>query len=210
MPRQNLPPMPTPSQIAKGLAAAGMRPAIPIVNALLSGFKYMSADIMNGLTELLGVNLDRDEEFFMLDFQATPLLVAAGALAVQGTMTVGTEGDFVAVAAMCQAATVATPPVLQDQAVRLTIRDGGTSREFMRNAQPLGFFGQGVTGRPASASALVLSKPRFFARTTQVQFRFDSVAAANVNVDFVFFGYRIFDANQLDLTRARATGEVAA
>ncbi len=210
MPRQNVSVMPTPAQIAKGLSAAGMRPAIPIVNALLAGFKYMSAEILNGITELFGVNLDRDEEFFFLDFQTTPLRVNAGATAVQGTMTVGTEGDFVAVAAMCQAATVATPPVLQDQAMRLTIRDGGTSRDFMRNAQPLGFFGQGVTGRPASASALVLSKPRFFARTTQVQFRFDSVAAANLDVDFVFFGYRIFDANQLDLTRARATGEVAA
>lgn len=201
--RQNLVPLPTPAQIAKGLAAAGMRPAIPIVNSLLAGFKHLSVSITNEMNELLGVNLDRDEEVFYLDFAAVPLRVTAGAVDTVGTMTVGTEGDFVATALMMQAATVAAPPVLRQNAVRFAIRDGGTGRDLMNNKQPIGFGGEGVVGRPASASPLFLPKPRFFGRTTQVVFRFDSVDSVDVDVDAVFFGYRVFDANQLDLTRAR-------
>lgn len=201
--RQQLVPMPSPAQVAQSLAAAGMKPAIPVVNTLLKGFKHLSVSITNELNELLGVNLDRDEEFFYLDFATTPLLVAAGAVDVQGTMTVGTEGDFVAVAIMAQAQDTATPPALLENSIRFTIRDGGTGRDLVRTKQPLGFAGQGVTGRPASASPLFLPKPRFFGRTTQVFVRFDNLDAIDADVDFVFFGYRIFDANQLDLTRAR-------
>jgi hypothetical protein len=180
-----------------------MRPAIPIVNSLLAGFKHLSVSITNEMNELLGVNLDRDEELFYLDFAAVPLAVVAGAVDTVGTMTVGTEGDFVATALMMQATDQATPPALRQNAVRFTIRDGGTGRDLMNNKQPIGFGGEGVIGRPASASPLFLPKPRFFGRTTQVFFRFDSTDAVDVDVDAVFFGYRIFDANQLDLTRAR-------
>jgi len=196
-------PMPTPAQIEQALTAAGMRAQAPTVNALLMGFKHMSGTILNQLTELFGVNLNRDEEFFYLDFQTTPLRVLNGAIDTVGTMTVGTEGDFVAVALMMQAASVATPPVIQPNAIRFSIRDGGTGREFMRNKQPGTFGGQGLAVYPASAAAIFLPKPRFFARTTQVFFRFDNVNGADVDVDCVFMGYRIFDANQLDLTRAR-------
>ena len=201
--RQVLPPMPTPQQIEEGLTKANFRSSVPIVNALLMGFKHMAGSIVNALEELLGVNLDRDEEFFYLDAAVSPTVVAAAAVDTLGTYTVGTEGDFVAVAMLAQAATVATPPVIVPNSIRVTLRDGGTGREFMRNAQPLTFLGQGVATYPASAAALFLPKPRFFARTTQVFARFTSVDVANLNVDLAFFGYRIFDANQLDLTRAR-------
>lgn len=201
--RQKLVPMPSPAQVAASLTAANMKPAIPVVNTLLKGFKHLSTSITNEMNELLGVNLDRDEEFFYLDFATTPLRVTGAATDVQGTMTVGTEGDFVAVAVMSQAATVATPPVPVENGIRFSIRDGGTGRDLVRTKQPLGFAGQGVVGRPASASPLFLPKPRFFGRTTQVFVRFDNVQGADLDVDFVFFGYRIFDANQLDLTRAR-------
>lgn len=201
--RQKLVPMPSPAQVAGSLQAAGMKQSIPLVNTLLKGFKHISTSITNEMNELLGVNLDRDEEFFYLDFATTPLRVATAATDVQGTMTVGTEGDFVAVAVMAQAQTVATPPALVENGIRFSIRDGGTGRDLVRTKQPLGFAGAGVTGRPASASPLFLPKPRFFGRTTQVFVRFDNVQGADLDVDFVFFGYRIFDANQLDLTRAR-------
>ena len=128
--RQKMVPMPTPAEMAATLTKAGMRQSIPLVNTLLKGFKHLSASITNEMNELLGVNLDRDEEFFYLDFAATPLRVAAAAVDVQGTMTVGTEGDFVAVAVMAQAATVATPPVLTDNGIRFSIRDGGTGRRL--------------------------------------------------------------------------------
>jgi len=196
-------PMPTPEQIEVGLTKAGFRASVPIVQALLAGFKHMSGSVVNALTELLGVNLNRDEEFFYLDFAVTPLRVVAAAIDTLGTMTVGTEGDFVGVALLAQAATVAAPPVIQPNGIRFTIRDGGTGREFMRNKQPLTFGGQGMATYPASAAALFLPKPRFFARTSQVFFRFDNVQGADLDVDVVFMGYRILDANQLDLTRAR-------
>lgn len=201
--QENLVPMPTPAEIAQALTAAGFRSSIPIVEALLMGFKHVAGSIGNQLNELFGVNLNRDEEFFYLDFAATPLRVVAGAVDTVGTMTVGTEGDFVAVALLTQAATVATPPVIQPNGIRFNIRDGGTGRDFMRNKQPLTFGGQGLAVYPASAAAIFLPKPRFFARTTQVFFRFDNVQGADLDVDAAFLGYRIFDANQLDLTRAR-------
>lgn len=201
--RQVLTPMPTPQQIEEGLSKAGFRPSVPIVNALLMGFKHMAGSIVNALEELLGVNLDRDEEFFYLDAAVAPTRVVAAAADTLATYTVGTEGDFIAVAMLAQAATVATPPVIVPNSIRVSLRDGGTGREFMRNTQPLTFLGQGVATYPAAAAALFLPKPRFFARTTQVFARFTSVDAVDLDVDLAFFGYRIFDANQLDLTRAR-------
>jgi len=202
--RQKLVPMPTPAEIAQGLAHANMRSSIPIVNSMLQGFKHMSVSITNEMNELMGVDLSRDEEFFYLDAGTTPTRVLAGATDTLATYTVGTEGDFVAVAIMAQAQTTAAPPVHTENTIRFNIRDGGTGRDLLRTKQPLGFAGQGVTGRPASASPLFLPKPRFFGRTTQVFVRYDNLdGGADQDVDLVFFGYRIFDANQLDLTRAR-------
>ena len=201
--RQNLVPMPTPAEVEAALSRSGQKQSVPLVNTLLKGFKHMSVSITNEMNELLGVNLDRDEEVFYLDAAVSPTRVLGAAVDTLSTFTVGTEGDFVAVAIMAQAATVATPPVPVENGIRFTIRDGGTGRDLLRTKQPLGFAGQGVVGRPASASPLFLPKPRFFGRTTQVFVRFDNVQGADLDVDFVFFGYRIFDANQLDLTRAR-------
>jgi hypothetical protein len=195
--------MPSPGQVAASLQNAGMKQSVPLVNTLLKGFKHMSVSITNEMNELFGTNLDRDEELFWFDAAVSPTRVLAGAIDTQATFTVGTEGDFVAVACMAQAATTATPPVPVENGIRFSVRDGGTGRDLTRTKQPLGFAGQGVVGRPASASPLFFPKPRFFGRTTQVFVRFDNVQGADLDVDFLFWGYRIFDSNQLDLTRAR-------
>src|SRR3972149_2721771 len=111
-------PMPTPEQIEAGPTKAGFRTSVPIVQALLAGFKHMSGSVVNALVELLGVNLNRDEEFFYLDFAVTPLRVVAAPIRTLGRMTVGTEGAFVAVALPTQAAPVAAPPVIQPNGIR--------------------------------------------------------------------------------------------
>jgi hypothetical protein len=153
----------------------------------MQGVDRLAASINENLRQLLGVRLDRNEEAAWLTPDVTP-----------------TPLDFVATGIVVQADDQATPPVLLQNAFRWQIRDGSTNRELQRADMPQGFLATSVPGFQAAGSApYFLAKPRIFSRNSNVIVTLDNVQGAAINVDWAFFGYRIYDVDALDLTKAR-------
>lgn len=170
----------------------------------MAGIDRLAASINENLRQLLGVRLDRNEETAWLTPDTTPTAMVAGATGQRMIFTVGQEADFVATGIVVQADDQASPPVLLQNAFRWAIRDGSTNRELQRADMPQGFLATSVAGFVAAGSQpFFLSKPRIFSRNSNVIVTLDNVQGANINVDWAFFGYRIYDVDALDLTKAR-------
>jgi hypothetical protein len=170
----------------------------------MQGVDRLAASINENLRQLLGVRLDRNEEAAWLTPDVTPTPLVIGATGLRMIFTVGQEADFVATGIVVQADDQATPPVLLQNAFRWQIRDGSTNRELQRADMPQGFLATSVPGFQAAGSApYFLAKPRIFSRNSNVIVTLDNVQGAAINVDWAFFGYRIYDVDALDLTKAR-------
>ena len=190
-------PMPTAPQRA---AAPGFMPD-QMVGAILNGQRRQSAAMAQTIQQTFGVRLDRNEETAWLTFDTTPLVVPFPATRFQGTMSVGQEADFVATGVVAQITDGATPPVLiPGQGLRFQIVDGSTNRQLMRSAIPLGFVSTSEAGAPAGSRPWFLPKPRIFSRNSNVLVLLDNVQGAQVELDWAWFGYRIYDQRALDLT----------
>lgn len=176
------------------------------VAAMLGGFQELAAQINENIRQLFGTRLDRNEEFAFLPLIDPPLAVAAGAVNIRGTCTVGQEADYVAVAimAMANADPAPTPPVPMPHAFRFHIIDGSTGRELQSEALPAAFIGAAAAGVSAPGQLpLFLPKPRIFSRNSQVFIDFDNTQGVNILIDWTFLGYRIYDVDSLDLTQVR-------
>lgn len=178
-------------------------PFAPGEHPLLGGIRQLAAAVTQELAQLFGVRLDRNEETAWLTFQTTPAVIGAGAVANRQIMQVGQEADFVAVGACVFVSNGATPPIVQPNALRFQIIDGSTNRQFMRATIPISFLSETLGGASAGSRPWFLPKPRIFSRNSNVIWLFDNVNAAQVSVDVAFFGYRIYDQDALDLTKAR-------
>jgi hypothetical protein len=170
----------------------------------MGAVQALAASINENIRQLFGVRLDRNEEFAWLVPDVTPTAVVGGATGQRIVFTVGQESDFVATGIVAQADDQGTPPTLLQNAFRFQIRDGSTNRELQRNPLPQGFVSTSVPGFQAAGSApFFLPKPRIFSRNSNVILTVDNVHGANINIDWAFFGYRIYDVDALDLTRSR-------
>lgn len=183
-----------------GQNAAPPQHAVPLVPAL----QQLAGSINENIRQIFGIRLDRNEEFAFLTPDTTPTAVLAGATGQRIIFTVGQESDFVATGIVCSADLQDTPPTLVTNAFRFQIRDGSTNRELQRSSLPQGFVAASVPGfSTAGSQPFFLPKPRIFSRNSNVILIVDNVQGANINLDWSFFGYRIYDIDALDLTKAR-------
>jgi hypothetical protein len=170
----------------------------------MGAVQALAASINENIRQIFGVRLDRNEEFAWLVPDITPTPVVAGATGQRIIFTVGQESDFVATGIVASADDQATPPVLLQNAFRFQIRDGSTNRELQRNSLPQGFVSGSVAGfQNAGSAPFFLPKPRIFSRNSNVILTVDNEQGVDINVDWAFFGYRIYDVDALDLTRTR-------
>jgi hypothetical protein len=178
-------------------------------SAVMEGMRRMAAAVIQEIRNIYGIRLDRNEEAAWLTFDTAPLVVGSPGTNVRGIMSVGQEADFVATGIVCQVteSPVAAPPVLiPGEALRFQIIDGSTNRQLQRSSMPLSFLS--VTGgaageNPAGSRPYFLSKPRIFSRNSNVIWLLDNNAGVDAAVDIALFGYRIYDQDALDLTKAR-------
>lgn len=184
--------------------AWGNQAAPPQAGMSMGAVQALAASINENIRQLFGVRLDRNEEFAWLVPDVTPTAMVLGSTGQRMIFTVGQEADFVATGIVCSADDQATPPVLLTNAFRFQIRDGSTNRELQRSAIPQGFIASSVPGGATAASRpFFLPKPRIFSRNSNVIVTLDNLQGAAINVDWAFFGYRIYDVDALDLTRSR-------
>lgn len=197
-------PMPTqqyPVQVPQPQAPPPAWVPDPMVAAVLEGQRRQTAAVVQTIAQTFGVRLDRNEETAWLTFDTTPLVVPFPAVRFQGIMSVGQEADFVATGVVVQITDGATPPVLvAPQSLRFQIVDGSTNRQLMRAAIPMSAVSVSTATTPAGSRPWFLPKPRIFSRNSNVALLIDNVQGAQVELDFVFFGYRIYDQRALDLT----------
>jgi hypothetical protein len=192
----------------QGPGAGAMASAIEST-AVMEGMRRMAAAVIQEIRNIYGIRLDRNEEAAWLTFDTTPLVVGFPGTNVRGIMSVGQEADFVATGIVCQAveSPVANPPVLIDpQSMRFQIVDGSTNRQLQRAAMPLSFLSVtsgAAAENPAGSRPYFLSKPRIFSRNSNVIWLLDNLHGGDAALDVAFFGYRIYDQDALDLTKAR-------
>lgn len=189
---------------APAAAPPGFVPS-DVVGAVMDGMRRTAGAIIQELRNLYGIRLDRNEETAWLTFQTAPVLVTAGSAGVRGIMQVGQEADFVAtgIVAQVQASPQTFPPTLAPTSMRFSIVDGSTNRQFQRSPMPLGFLSVEQGGQSAGALPWFLPKPRIFSRNSNLIWLLDNVDAADTLTDIALFGYRIYDEDALDLTKAR-------
>lgn len=181
----------------------------PTLQTVLFGLRELGGGVTQELRQLFGVRLDRNEETAWLTFDTPPILVATTAVDVRGTMRVGQESDFVAVGIVAQIVdTAAAPPVLVDpHRIRFRIVDGSTNRQLISlgSTIPMSFISVSEVDAPAGQRPFFLPKPRIFSRNSNVDWFFTNNLAGSIDVriDVAFFGYRVYDIDALDLTKAR-------
>jgi hypothetical protein len=173
--------------------------------AVMEGMRRMAAAVIQEIRNIYGIRLDRNEESAWLNFDTAPLVVTAGSAGVRGIMSVGQEADFVATGIVVQNQTSppTTPPTLAPLGARFQIIDGSTNRQLQRSPMPISFLSVTDATNPAGSRPYFLSKPRIFSRNSNVIWLIDNVQAADIALDIAFFGYRIYDQDALDLTKAR-------
>ncbi len=187
----------------------------PSNNGLIAAFDRLASKVVGSLHQLFGFQYSRNAEHYVYSVQVLTGADDAIGTQYQTAIRITQEADFVATRLNANARIAPTGQLIgmssangaaagdfPDAPFVLQIVDGSTDRQLHNQAVDASLAYGTYGGLPG-----IWARPRLFARNTTISLQLNSLKLPNSQVwvyQIAFLGWKIYDAQALDLTSRRA------